>query len=139
MHYWLADQETHQVDEQAITLLLDLDGNVTETSGANFLLVENGVIKSPTLRNILPGVSRDMVIQLAKRLNIPFVEQDLQVFHVANADEAFLATTPICLMPATHINGLPIGNGRPGPIYQRLMEAWSEEVGMDILDQIMNG
>src|SRR5690606_32543709 len=58
MHYFLADQEARLVDPHAAALLLDLDGNVTETSGSNFLMVERGQIISPTLRNTLPGISR---------------------------------------------------------------------------------
>ena len=96
-------------------LLLDLDGNVTETSGSNFLMVENGTIVSATLRNILPGISRAVVIELAEKLGIPFVERDYQVYDVINADEAFQTTTPYCMMPITRINGLPIGDGKPGP------------------------
>src|SRR4029078_3343936 len=99
MHDYLADPEARQVDPDAIALLLDLDGNVTETSGANFLIVEKGTIVSPTLRNTLPRVSRQTVIELAAKLGIPFVERDIQVYNVMNADEAFLASTPFCMMP----------------------------------------
>jgi len=139
MHYYLADQEAHLVDPDASALLLDLDGNVTETGGANFLIVEDGSVVSPTLRNILPGISRQMVIELAAKLGVPFVERDFQVFNVINADEAFTATTPVCLMPVTRINGLAIGDGKPGPIYRRLLEAWSREVDLDIERQIVDG
>ena len=139
MHYYLADQEARLVDPDATALLLDLDGNVTETSGANFLIVEKGTVVSPTTVNTLPGISRAMVIELCGKLGIPFVERDIQVFSVINADEAFLASTPYCLMPVTRINGLPIGDGKPGPVYRRLMEAWSREVGLDIEKQIREG
>lgn len=135
MHYFLADQEARLVDPQAIALLLDLDGNVTETSGANFLLVERGTIVSPTLRNILPGISRATVIELAAELGLPFVERDIQVHSVMNADEAFLSSTPYCLLPVTKINGVPIGDGRPGAVFRRLMAAWSDRVGLDIAAQ----
>jgi branched-chain amino acid aminotransferase len=135
MHYYLADHEARLVDPDAVALLLDLDGNVTETSGANFLLVDRGTIVSPTLTNILPGISRQTVIELAGRLAIPFVERDIQVHSVMNADEAFLSTTPYCLMPVTKINGVPIGDGQPGPVYRRLLAAWSEMVGVDIAGQ----
>ncbi len=135
MHYFLADHEARLVDPDAAALLLDLDGNVTETSGANFLIVERGTIVSPTLRNILPGISRQTVIELAAKLNVPFVERDIQVHSVMNADEAFLASTPFCLMPVTRINGVAIADGRPGPTYRRLIEAWSEAVGVDIVGQ----
>lgn len=139
MHYYLADQEARLVDADAMALLLDLDGNVTETSGANILIVEQGAIVSPTTRNTLPGVSRAMVIELAAKLGIPFVERDIQVHSVVNAGEAFLSTTPYCLMPVTKINGLAIADGKPGPVYRRLMDAWSKEVGLDIELQIQDG
>jgi len=76
------------------------------------------------------------VIELAAKLGIPFVERDLQVYSVINADEAFLASTPYCLMPVTRINGVAIGDGRPGPVLRRLLEAWNELVGLDIYAQI---
>ncbi len=139
MHYFLADQEARLVDPSAAALLLDLDGNLTETSGANFLMVERGTIVSPPERNILPGISRATVIELAARLGIPFAERDLQVFNAVNADEAFLSTTPYCLMPVARLNGIPIGGGVPGPIFRRLLDAWSEEVGLDIGAQIEQG
>jgi len=136
MHYYLADKEAQLVDPDASALLLDLAGNVTETSGANFLIVERGTIVSPTLSNTLPGISRATVIELAAKLGIPFVERDFQVHSVMNADEAFTSTTPYCLMPVTRINGVAIGDGRPGPVWQKLMNAWSGLVGLDIVKQI---
>jgi branched-subunit amino acid aminotransferase/4-amino-4-deoxychorismate lyase len=139
MHYYLADQEARLVDPDAAALLLDLHGNVTETSGANFLMVERGTVVSPTTVNTLPGVSRATVIELCGKLGIPFVERDIQVYGVMNADEAFLTSTPYCLMPVTRINGAAIGDGRPGPMAKRLLAAWSEEVGLDIEKQIQDG
>lgn len=139
MHYYLADKEAQLVDPDASALLLDLAGNVTETGGANFLIVENGTIVSPTLTNTLPGISRATVIELAEKLGIPFAVKDFQVHSVMNADEAFTATTPYCLMPVTRINGVSIGEGRPGPVWKRLMTAWSELVGLDIVQQMRDG
>ena len=136
MHYFLADHEARLVDPDAVALLLDLDGNVTETSGANFLIVERGAIVSPTLRNILPGISRQTVIELAAKLGIDFMERDIQVHSVMNADEALLTSTPFCLMPVTRINGVAIANGQPGPIFRRLLAAWSELVRIDIAGQL---
>jgi branched-subunit amino acid aminotransferase/4-amino-4-deoxychorismate lyase len=136
MHFYLADLEARRTDPDASALLLDLHGNVTETSTANFLIVERGTIVSPTTVNTLPGISRAMVIELAGKLGIPFVERDVQVYNVMNADEAFLTSTPYCLMPVTKINGVPIGDGKPGAIVRRLLETWSAEVELDIEKQI---
>ncbi|MCX7422206.1 MAG: aminotransferase class IV [Planctomycetia bacterium] len=137
LHYYLADQEARQTDPRAIALLLDIDGNVAETSGANFLIVERGTIVSPTERNTLPGVSRTTVFDLATRLGIPFVERDFQPEAVLSADEAFLSGTSICLCPVTKINGQIIGGGEPGSVYRRLISAWSEMVGVDITGQFL--
>jgi branched-subunit amino acid aminotransferase/4-amino-4-deoxychorismate lyase len=139
MHYYLADQQARLVDRNAAALLLDLEGNVTETGAANFLIVEDGTIVSPSLRNTLPGVSRATVIELAAKLGIPFAVRDLQVFDAINADEALLASTPYCLMPVSKINGTDIGTGQPGPIYGQVAKAWSDLVGLDIVQQIVDG
>jgi branched-subunit amino acid aminotransferase/4-amino-4-deoxychorismate lyase len=137
MHWFLADRETRLVDARAVTLLLDLDGNITETGGANFLIVRDGAVVSPTTRNILPGVSRQVVIELCGQLGIPFIERDIQVHDVVNADEAFLATTPYCMAPCVKINGLMTGRGEAGPVFNRLLEAWNDLVGLDIRAQVV--
>ncbi len=139
MHYYLADHEARLVDPAASALLLDLDGNVTETSGANFLIVSEGTIISPTLRNTLPGVSRQMIRELCAGLGLPFVERDFQVFDVLNADEAFTASTPYCILPVTKVNGLPIGDGTVGPIFRLLLERWSAAIGVDVREQFRAG
>jgi branched-chain amino acid aminotransferase len=135
MHWWLADQEAHLVDPKAVTLLLDTEGNVTETGGSNFLIAKHGALISPTARNTMRGISRQNVIELCAKLAITFVERDFQVHDVINADEAFLTTTPYGIAPATRINGLSIGSGKLGPLFTRIAAAWSEQVGFDILEQ----
>ena len=138
LHWWLAEQEGRLADPAAMPLLLDLDGNLTETSGANILLVKNGAVLSPAPRNILLGVSRQVVIELCGRLGIRFVERDLQIYDALTADEALVTTTPYCMAPVTWINGVPIGDGRPcGPIFDRLLAAWSADIGLDIRRQIL--
>ena len=137
LHWWIADGETHQVDPKAVSLLLDLQGNITECGGANFLIVRDGEVLSPTPTNILLGVSRQVVKELCSELGIGFIERDLQVYDVVNADEAFMSTTPYCIGPVTHINNIPIGTGACGPITTRLLAAWSEMVGVDIVEQIL--
>jgi len=137
MHWWLADQETHLVDPKAITLCLDLDGNVTETSGSNFLIYTNGQIVSPSPRNILRGISITTVAEIAAEIGVPFVERDHQVHDVMNADEAYLASTPYCLAPVTKINGVPVGDGKPGPMLKQILDVWSSRVGVDIVEQIL--
>ena len=136
LHYWMADRQTQAVDPAATSLLLDLDGNLTECSGANFVVVENGTVFTPTSRNILEGVSLVTLREMAPDLGLGWVEKDLQPYDAVNADEAWLTSTPYCLAPCTRINDTPIGDGRPGTLFGRVMEAWSRRVGMDILAQL---
>jgi len=136
LHFYLADQEARRSDSEASALLLDLAGNVTETPAANFLIVERGAIVSPKATNILAGISRQTVFELADAMGIPHLERDLTVDNVTRADEALLTGTPYCLLPVTRVNGGPIGDGQPGPIFEQLLGAWSEKVGLDIRQQI---
>jgi len=137
LHWWLADQQTRLVDPKAISLLLDLDGNITECAGSNFVIIKNSTIFSPTSRNILRGLSLETVCELAPQVGLKVVEKDIQPYDVITADEAWLTTTPYCMAPCTKINGIPIGNGQPGPLFQKMLTAWSERVGLDIATQIM--
>ncbi len=137
LHWWIAEQEAHLIDPLAVPVLLDLDGNLTETSGSNFLMVKNGIVLSPEPRNILLGISRRTIIELCARLGIAFQERDLQVHDAINADEIFVATTPYCMAPVTKFNGIPVADGKSGPIFNRLLAAWSEDVGVDIRSQIL--
>src|SRR5262249_14834684 len=79
MHYFLAGQEARRADPEAWALLLDLQGNITETNAANFLIIEKGTIVSPRFSATLPGISRAVVVELASNLSIPFEESDISV------------------------------------------------------------
>lgn len=137
LHWFLADKQSKAVDPRAIPLLLDLDGNVTECAGSNFVIIKGNAIITPTTRNILWGVSLQTVKELASGIGMEFIEKDFQPYDVVNADEAWLTTTPYCLAPCTKINQIPIGDGRPGPRFKKMIHAWSQRVGMDIEAQVM--
>jgi branched-chain amino acid aminotransferase len=138
MAYTLAEIEVKLVDPRAQGILLDTDGNIAENKGGNFFIVADGVLKTPTTRNALAGVSRATVLELAAGLGIPALETDIQPYDVYTAEEAFFTSTPYCMMPATRFNGLPIGDGAVGPVTKRLLAAWSELVGVDIVAQGLN-
>ena len=137
MNFNLAELEAHDVDPEAYAILTDSDGNLTEGVGSNVLLVTAGVIRSPGDQSILQGISRGMVMDLARQLDIPFVQEDLQPYDLYNADEAFFTGTTPCVMPCTEVDKRQIGDGKPGPITQQLLAAWSETVGVDIVDQAL--
>ena len=133
----LAELEANDIDPGAWPLLLDKDGNLTEGSGYNVFVVSDGVVRTPTDRALLAGISRSMVLDLAGQLDIPAYEEDLQPYDAYTADEAFFSSTPFSVLPVTQVDRREIGDGRPGPITQQLLAAWSEAVGIDIVDQAL--
>ena len=136
LNFVMAELEATDVDANAFPLLLDTDGNITEGIGANFFMVSNGVLKTAKDNDILQGVSRMTVFNLAEQLGIPVVEEDLQPYDVYMADEAFLCSTPYCILPVGRADNRPLGEGVPGPVTDQLLAAWSERVGLDIVDQL---
>jgi branched-chain amino acid aminotransferase len=137
LNFVMAELETRDVDPNAFPVLLDTDGNVSESIGANFCVVTEGVLRTPGGRSILHGISRMTLLELAKQLDIPTSEEDLQPYDVYTADEAFLCTTPYSLLPVGRADNRKIGSKAPGPITKQLLAAWSEMVGLDIVDQVV--
>lgn len=135
LFYTLADQEARLVDSEAQCIILDIDGNVSENKGGNVFAVVDGKLLTPTTENCLAGISRQTVLELAAQLNIPVREMRLQTYDLYTADELFFTSTPYCIMPATRFNGLQVGDGRVGSITNRLLAAWSDCVGVDIIGQ----
>ena len=133
--YTLAEAEVKLVDPQAQGIMLDIDGNVAENKGANFFIYADGILKTPHARGALAGISRETALELAAQLDIPTQITDFQPYDIYTADEAFFTSTPYCIMPATKFNGLPVGDGAVGPVTRRLLQAWSDLVGVDIVAQ----
>jgi branched-chain amino acid aminotransferase len=133
--YTLAEMEAKLVDPLAQSVILDTNGHVAENKGGNIFAVRKGVIRTPSSINSLAGISRATVLELAQRLGLRTEETTLQPYDLATADEMFFTSTPYCIMPATKFNGLAVGDGNVGPITRRLLAAWSELVGLDIVAQ----
>ena len=136
LHMWIGQQEAQLADPGATPLFLDVDGNITETAGSNFVVYRDGKILSPRRNNILWGESLCVLEEIAADMNIPFIEQDLQTYDVVNADEAWLPSTPYCLAPVTKINGVSIGDGLPGTVWRTILDRWSAMVEKDIYAEI---
>ena len=108
-------------------------------SGATCSLVHDGTLYSPEGRNILRGVTRKCVLELATDSGIPVLERNLEPYDLLNADEAFFTSTSTCIMPMTRFEGQALGDGTPGPLTQRLMQAFNELVGLDVVAQAEAG
>jgi branched-subunit amino acid aminotransferase/4-amino-4-deoxychorismate lyase len=137
MHWWLAEQESKRLEPGAIALLLDHAGMVTETAGANFLIVRRGTVMSPPCSAVLDGISLGVVRELCGKLGIPFAEQPLWLQDCLGAGEAMLANSTWCLAGVSRLQGVPLPF--PGKVMRRLLEAWNQEVGLDIHGQILAG
>ena len=139
LHYMMANIQTAEfAGENNWPLLLDPDNFVAEGSGDNFFIIKNNELYTPEPRNILVGISRNYIFELAKKIGIVFHETNLEVKDVENADEAFMTATPFCMLPVTSIHKKNIGNGKRGPIFNKLLKEWNYSVGIDIEKQIKN-
>lgn len=106
-------------------LMLDPSGHVAEASGQNLFVVTRGVLRTPPASaGILKGITRDVVLELADALGIPAREEILNRYDVYTADEVFLTGTATELVPVSEVDARPIGEGKPGPVSRRLLEAF---------------
>lgn len=155
----VAGQPVAAADPEAWPVLLDENGNLAEGLGSNVFVVEGGPgrprLRTPRERYVLPGVSRRMVLDLAGELGIPAEEADIDLFDAANADEMFLTSTSLCVLPVRAFNGVPVGAGEgagegagggdgaggwsgAGPVTRRLIDAYAAAVGCDFVGQYLD-
>jgi branched-chain amino acid aminotransferase len=99
-------------------------------------IVKDGIIITPEGRNILRGISRDYVFEIAMQLGIECIEKNITEYDVYTADEAFMTGTPFSILPVTSLNKLKIGEHVLGPITKQLLDRWGENLGVDIIAQI---
>lgn len=137
LHYLMANIEVSNYQgDNNWALLLDPDGFIAEGTGDNFFIVKDRMIITPEPRNILRGISRKYIFELAKILGLSCMEKNIEPYDVILADEAFMTGTPFCLLPVTSLNSVAIGNRQMGPITRLLLDTWGEKVGVDIVAQI---
>ena len=133
-HYRIAQNQVEARGQGLWALLVDPDGFVTEGTGCNVFAVRNGNLYTPEPRNILKGVSRKVTLQLADKLGIQAKETNLTVDDLLAADEIFCTASSFCLVHAICFEDKELSPS-PGPVFQRLVEAWEEYVGLDFIQQ----
>jgi branched-chain amino acid aminotransferase len=133
-----ADLEVHAQNPDAWAVLLDVNGNLCEGLGSNIFVVREGRVLTPRERFVLPGVSRETVIELAAEIDVPLVEADIDLYDAYTADEAFITSTSFCICPVRSVNGNTVGDGGvPGPVTKRLTDAYVRLVGHDFVAQYL--
>ncbi len=113
-------------------IMLNQDDNVAECTGDNLFMVKDGQLITPPLSaGILPGITRSLVLELAAKQSIPAAERDFKIEQLYAADECFLTGSAAEVVPVTVIDSKTIGEGQPGPITQRLYDAYHTLVSND--------
>lgn len=115
----LAVQEAK--DRGADEAVLIRDGWVLEGASSNlFLVVGDTIITPPKGPKLLPGVTRDLVLELAEHHGLPWREADVPAAQLRDAGELWLTSSTREVMPVTRLDDAPVGDGRPGPVWQRM-------------------
>lgn len=110
-------------------VLVDARGFVTEATHTSLLWARGGRLEgTPEGHEILPGMTRQLVLRLTANLGIPFAGVHVTLEELKTVDELILVGTTVEIMPAIQIDGSPIGTGKPGPIALRLHRAYEEAV-----------
>lgn len=135
LHWWLADQQAAKLEPGSRALLLDHEDFVTETSTSCFYLVREGRIATSN-RGVLNSLSSQIVEELASSLQIPFERRAIAKSELDSADEAFLSSTPVGLLPVSLIDGRSVPWLSADSICRRLVEAWNRITGVNMFRQI---
>lgn len=123
----LAKQEA--ADQGCYEAILHRSGTVTEGSSSNVYIVKDEkVITHPATNLILNGITRQVVLKLCAENNILFAEEEYRVEELLQADEIFITSTTSEIMPVVKVDGIQVGDGKPGSVTRRLQALFQEEM-----------
>jgi D-alanine transaminase len=114
-------------DAGAAETILFRDGKLTEASASNVFIAKNGLLLSPPKSNlILPGITYDVVVEIAQATKIPLEFRDVSEAEVRNADEVWVTSSSKEILAIVTLDGKPVGDGRPGPLFKRAWQGYQE-------------
>ena len=115
------------VEQGAAEAILIRDNEVTEGAASNVFIVKDGVIITPPKTDcLLPGITRDLVVEQAHEHDIPVKEIIIQQDDLLAADEIWLTSSTKEILPVTQLNGETVGNGKPGPVWEQMYSLYQE-------------
>jgi D-alanine transaminase len=115
------------LDQDAAEAILIRDGQATEGAASNLFAVINGVITTPPKGPmLLPGITRDLVLELAKDNGLPCQEKPINHAELQQADEIWLTSSTKEILSVTQLNKKPVADGKPGPLYQQLLALYQD-------------
>ncbi len=110
----------------AAEAILLREGRVTEGAASNVFVAVDGRLRTPPLsRHLLPGITRDLVIELLAGTGDAVVEADISAAELRRADEIFLTSSGRELAAVSHLDGVPVGSACPGPVFYRTVERYA--------------
>lgn len=113
------------VEQGAVEAILLRDGQAIEGSASNLFIIKDGVIHTtPKSAAILGGITRDLVLELAHAEGIPVREEYMPEALLRNADEVWVTSSTREIVPVTRVDGTFVGEGKPGPVWQRMHAAY---------------
>jgi D-alanine transaminase len=111
----------------AVETILFREGKLTEASASNVFIVRGGVIHSPPKSNlILPGITYDVVLELARDNRMPLELAAVAEKDVRSADEIWVTSSSKEVFPIVSLDGAKVGDGRPGPVFRRMYRLYQE-------------
>lgn len=117
------------VEKEAAEALFARDGFVMEGSHCNFCAVFDGAVVTPPATNyILSGITRQVVIELCKKLNITCHERPIDLTNLNKADELMIVGTTVEITPVIKVDEWTVGNGKPGPITRKIQQVFKEMI-----------
>jgi len=121
----LLKNEAHE--QKAMEAILIRDQCASEGTASNLFIVKDSVIITPPRSaNLLPGITRDLILELAEKSCIPYREEKIEVSTLQQADEIWLTSSTKEIMPVTTLNHEPVNNGKPGPLFKQLHGLYSD-------------
>jgi len=132
VHHVIAKMEAERagVDD---AIMLNTDGHLAEGTSSNLFLVKGGaLLTAPIEAGLLPGITREIIQTLATEEKVPIQEHKCNAQDLYGADEAFLSSTLMELMAVVEVDGRKIGDGKPGPVTQKLHGAYRKLVAQEL-------
>jgi D-alanine transaminase len=115
------------IEAGAAEAILLRGDQVTEGAASNIFVVTDGhVVTPPKSHLVLPGITRDLVVELCRREGIPCSESPLSLVDLRAANEVWLTSSSREVIAVTHIDEVPVGRGQPGPVWQRMIELYRD-------------
>lgn len=115
------------VDADAVETVLFRDGYLTEASASNVFVVKNGKLLAPPKNHlVLPGITYDVVLELAAANGIALEVREVSEQEVRSADEIWVTSSTKEVLAVTLLDGKPVGNGRPGAVFRRMYQLYQD-------------